>query len=345
MNAEMEILVERTGGVGIITLNRPKAINALTLGMVRAIARALSQWSADDGVKLALIRGAGERGFCAGGDIRAIYDAMPSGDPAPLTFWREEYALNQQIADYSKPIVAVMTGIVMGGGIGLSAHASHRIVTETTTIAMPETSIGFVPDVGASHLLTRSPGESGTRLALTAGRVVAADALFMRLADVHIETARLADLPEILARCGSTDEIDARLKALATPARPGFLAQASSWIDAAFSADTVEEICARLSQSGAPQALEDLTKIRANSPTSLKVSLRALRLGRQFNDLARCLEMEWTLGSHFVRSHDMREGIRAAVIDKDRKPKWSPLRLEDVSQAQVEAYFSDADLD
>ena len=344
MNAEVEILVERKGGVGIITLNRPKAINALTLGMVRAIARVLSEWSADDGVKLALIRGAGERGFCAGGDIRAIYDAMPSGDPAPLTFWREEYALNRQIADYPKPIVAVMTGIVMGGGIGLSAHASHRIVTETTLVAMPETSIGFVPDVGASHLLTRSPGESGTHLALTAGRVGAADALFLRLADVHIETARLADLPQILAQCGSAEEIDAQLKALATPARPGFLAQASGWIDAAYSADSVEEICARLSQAGAPQALEDLTKIRANSPTSLKIALRALRQGRQFNDLARCLAMELTLGSHFLRSHDMREGIRAAVIDKDRKPKWSPLRLEDVSQAQVEAYFSDVDL-
>ena len=312
--------------------------------MVRTITRVLTEWSADDGVKLALIRGAGERGLCAGGDIRAIYDAMPSQDPAPLVFWREEYALNQQIADYPKPIVAVMNGIVMGGGIGLSAHASHRIVTETTGIAMPETGIGFVPDVGASHLLSRSPGESGTHLALTAGRVAAADALFLRLADFHIETARLANLPEILSDCRSSEEIETRLRILATPAERGFLASARSWIDPAYSADTVEEICARLRQSGEPQALEDLAKIRGNSPTSLELALRALRHGRQFDSLARCLAMELTLASHLVRSHDMREGIRAAVIDKDRKPKWSPARLEDVSEADVEAYFSDADL-
>ncbi len=157
MNVEAEVLVEEFDGIGLITLNRPKAINALTLGMVRVIAAALNGWSASDGVRLVLIRGAGERGLCAGGDIRAIYEDMLSGDPRPVGFWREEYVLNQMIADYAKPIVAVMNGIVMGGGIGLSAHASHRIVTETTTIAMPETSIGFLPDVGASYLLSRAP--------------------------------------------------------------------------------------------------------------------------------------------------------------------------------------------
>jgi len=344
MNVEAEVLVEEFDGIGLITLNRPKAINALTLGMVRVIAAALNGWSASDGVRLVLIRGAGERGLCAGGDIRAIYEDMLSGDPRPVGFWREEYVLNQMIADYAKPIVAVMNGIVMGGGIGLSAHASHRIVTETTTIAMPETSIGFLPDVGASYLLSRAPGESGTFLALTADRVAAADALFLDLADFHIEMARLADLPQLLRDCQTAEDIEKPLLALATPPGPGFLEQARSWIDEAFSADSVEEICARLAARGETEALDNLQKIRGNSSTSLKIALRALRKGRAYGKLAPCLAMELTVATHLMRSHDMREGIRAAVIDKDRKPKWSPTRLEDVSDETVEAYFSDSDL-
>ncbi len=341
MNVEAEVLVEEFDGIGLITLNRPKAINALTLGMVRVIAAALNGWSASDGVRLVLIRGAGERGLCAGGDIRAIYEDMLSGDPRPVGFWREEYVLNQMIADYAKPIVAVMNGIVMGGGIGLSAHASHRIVTETTTIAMPETSIGFLPDVGASYLLSRAPGESGTFLALTADRVAAADALFLDLADFHIEMARLADLPQLLRDCQTAEDIEKPLLALATPPGPGFLEQARSWIDEAFSADSVEEICARLAARGETEALDNLQKIRGNSSTSLKIALRALRKGRAYGKLAPCLAMELTVANHLMRSHDMREGIRAAVIDKDRKPNWSPAKLEDVSDAEVEAYFSD----
>ncbi len=344
MNVEAEVLVEEFDGIGLITLNRPKANNALTLGMVRVIAAALNGWSASDGVRLVLIRGAGERGLCAGGDIRAIYEDMLSGDPRPVGFWREEYVLNQMIADYAKPIVAVMNGIVMGGGIGLSAHASHRIVTETTTIAMPETSIGFLPDVGASYLLSRAPGESGTFLALTADRVAAADALFLDLADFHIEMARLADLPQLLRDCQTAEDIEKPLLALATPPGPGFLEQARSWIDEAFSADSVEEICARLAARGETEALDNLQKIRGNSSTSLKIALRALRKGRAYGKLAPCLAMELTVATHLMRSHDMREGIRAAVIDKDRKPKWSPARLEDVSDETVEAYFLDSDL-
>ncbi|WP_294541820.1 enoyl-CoA hydratase/isomerase family protein [uncultured Rhodoblastus sp.] len=343
MNAEAEVLVDVAEGVGFITLNRPKAINALTHGMVRTIASALAAWSADVSVHLVLIRGAGERGFCAGGDIRDIYEAMLAGDPRPAAFWRDEYALNQAIADYSKPVVVVMNGIVMGGGIGLSAHGSHRIVTQTTTIAMPETSIGFLPDVGGSYLLSQAPGEGGTQLALTAGRIGAADALFLGLADVHIENARLADLPRLLSDCRTTEDVASRLRALATPPAPGQLADDRQRIDAAYASDSVEEICARLEAGGEPQSLEDLQKIRGNSPTSLKITLRALRKGRQYGKLAPCLAMELTAATHIMRGHDMREGIRAAVIDKDRKPKWSPARLEDVSEATVDAYFVDSD--
>jgi enoyl-CoA hydratase len=343
MNAEAEVLVEVLAGVGLITLNRPKAINALTHAMVRTVARTLAAWSADSGVRLVLIRGAGERGFCAGGDIRDIYEAMLAGDPRPAAFWRDEYALNQTIADYPKPIVVVMNGIVMGGGIGLSAHGSYRIVSETTAIAMPETSIGFLPDVGGSHLLSQAPGECGTHLALTAGRVGAADALFLGLADVHVENAQLADLPERLRDCRTTEDVAGQIGALATPPAPGVLADDRKRIDAAFSAGSVEEICERLETGGEPQSLEDLQKIRGNSPTSLKITLRALRKGRQYGQLAPCLAMELTVATHIMRGHDMREGIRAAVIDKDRKPKWSPARLEDVSEATVDAYFLDSD--
>lgn len=339
MTSESDLLIECGDGIGRITLNRPKALNALTLEMTRSITRLLAEWSADDAIDLVLLRGAGDRAFCAGGDIREIYNAMLAGDPWPIEFWREEYALNRQIAEYGKPIVAVMHGIVMGGGIGLSAHASHRIVTETTSIAMPETSIGFLPDVGGSYLLSRAPGETGTHLALTAGRVAAADAITLGLADIHLPTERLADLPQALRGCHSAQHVRTKLEQLASPPKPGRLPEARAWIDAAYAADRVEEICVHLAERPEPEAQEALALIRANSPTSLKLALRALRKGRALHDLASCLAMEHNIVSHLTQSADFREGIRAAVIDKDRQPKWSPARLEDVSEAAVEDYF------
>ena len=339
MTSEPDLLIERAGGVGLITLNRPKALNALTFDQTRTLAALLAEWAGDDGIDAVLLRGAGERAFCAGGDIREIYNALVAGDPWPVEFWREEYALNLQIADYRKPIVAVMHGIVMGGGIGISAHAAHRVVTETSSIAMPETSIGFLPDVGASYLLSRAPGETGTHLALTAGRVAAADAMTVGLADVHLATERVAELPEALRGCRTARDARARLQELASPARPGQLPEARPWIDEAYRADSVEEICARLESRPEPPAREALAMIRANSPTALKLALSALRRGRKLPDLAACLAMEHTIVSHLTRRGDFREGIRAAVIDKDRKPKWSPARLEEVSEAAVEDYF------
>ena len=250
-----------------------------------------------------------------------------AADPWPIDYWREEYALNLQIANYQKPIVAVMHGIVMGGGIGVSAHASHRIVTETTSIAMPETSIGFLPDVGGSYLLSRAPGETGTHLALTAGRVAAADAIYTRLADVHIASEDLGHLEHALSGLGDAEEVSDRLEILASPAKPGVLAEARAWIDAAYGADSVEEICARLRAHAEPGAQKALAQIEANSPTSLKLALRALREGRRHKQLAPCLAMELNIVAHLTRSADFIEGIRAAVIDKDRKPKWAPARL------------------
>ncbi len=339
MNSEAELVLAREGGLGRITLNRPKAINALTLGMVRAMAAALDEWRADDAVAAVLIHGAGERGLCAGGDIRAIFDAARAKDPEPIQFWREEYALNLAISRFEKPIVAIMNGIVMGGGIGVSAHASHRVVTETTSIAMPETSIGFIPDVGASCLLPRAPGELGTHLALTAGRVGAADSMLLGLADAHVPGDQLGRLFEALAACRSTGDVAAAIDAVNSKPEPGKLARAQNWIDAAYVADSVEEICARLSARSEPEAAEALASILRNSPTSLKVTLQMLRRGRALGKLDACLDMELKIASHCLFGHDFPEGIRAAVVDKDRKPQWSPSRLDEVGGAMVENYF------
>jgi enoyl-CoA hydratase len=337
--ANSDVLFEIKDGIGLITLNRPDALNALSYPMTLAITATLAAWRDDDAVRVILLRGAGPRAFCAGGDIRHIYEAMLAGESWPVDFWRDEYKLNLLIAEYSKPIVAVMHGFVMGGGIGLSAHASHRIVTESTAIAMPETNIGFLPDVGGSYLLPRAPGETGTHIALTAGRVGAADAIFAHLADVHIAGDRLDALEAELSGARTAQDVEARLQALASPAKPGVLAEAQGWIDAAYSADSVEEIVARLRARPEPEAQKALSQIEANSPTSLKLALRALREGRRFDALAPCLAMELNVVAHLSRSADFPEGVRAAVIDKDRKPKWSPARLEDVTEAAVEDYF------
>ncbi len=339
MSDKAEVLFARVGSVGEILLNRPEAINALTLGMVREMAANLAAWSADDEVKSILIHGAGDRGLCAGGDIRSIYDAARAKNPAPIQFWREEYALNLLIARYPKPIVAIMNGIVMGGGIGVSAHASHRVVTETTSIAMPETSIGFIPDVGASFFLPRAPGELGTHLALTAGRIGAADSILLGLADTHVAGENLAALFKALAESRSAEEVSAALAAQKSEPASGKLAQARAWVDAAYGADSVEEICARLRARPEPEAQAALVAILRNSPTSLKLALRALRRGRALPKLDACLDMELNVASHCLFGHDFPEGIRAAVIDKDRKPRWSPDRLDDVSEAIVESCF------
>jgi enoyl-CoA hydratase len=334
-----EILLDREGRLGLITLNRPKAINALTLNMVRAMTAALKNWAADDAIGAVLIRGAGERGLCAGGDIVSIYNAAKSGDRAPEIFWREEYALNLMIAEYKKPVVAVMHGIVMGGGVGISAHARHRIVTEGSTVAMPEVGIGFIPDVGGTFLLSRAPGELGTHLALTAGRAGPADCLLLGLADFYVPQDRLSDLPDLRA-CESHQQVRAVLAALSAPAGDAPLAQHRAWIDTAYAADSVEEIAANLAKTPDPAAQAALAQLRRHSPVSLKVTLRALRKARALGQLAPCLDMEFSAASACLGSHDFPEGVRAAVIDKDRAPKWSPARLEEVGEAQIARYFA-----
>jgi enoyl-CoA hydratase len=328
------VVVRVEGRAGHITLNRPEALNALTLDMVRLIDAALDRFQGDPAVTTVVIDGAGDRALCAGGDIVSIYEAARSGDPSPRTFWAEEYRLNARIARFPKPVVAVMDGIVMGGGVGLSAHASHRVVTERSAVAMPEVGIGFAPDVGGTWLLARAPGEVGTHLALTAGRVGAADAIFCGLADHHVPSAALDELVRGLR----WDDADTVIGGLASEPAAGRLAAGRSWIDQAYGADTVTAVVERL-RAGGPDAVAAADRIEANSPTAVKVALRALRTARTLASLEAALEMEHRISSTFLDTADFVEGVRAAVIDKDRTPKWDPAALADVADTDVDRFF------
>ncbi|WP_328557600.1 enoyl-CoA hydratase/isomerase family protein [Streptomyces sp. NBC_00358] len=335
--AEESVLVHIDGRAAHLVLNRPKALNALNHAMVRRIDRALAAWEHDPSVETVVITGAGERGLCAGGDIRVVHDDARDGDgTASAAFWRDEYHLNARIARCPKPYVAVMDGIVMGGGVGISAHGSARVVTERSRIAMPETGIGFVPDVGGTHLLALAPGELGTHLALTGASIGAGDALLCGLADHYLPSsslprfvADLADLPvpEALARH-------------ARPAPPGELAERREWIDACYTADTVEEIIQRLLAVGDPAAKETAELLLGKSPTALKVTLVAVRRARRLGSLERVLDQEYRVSCAALSAPDLVEGVRAQIIDKDRDPRWSPATLAEVTDADVERFFA-----
>ncbi len=338
-----DVLLRQEGACGRITLKRPQAMNALTLEMVKVVYQALCDWKSDPKVQFVLLDGAGERGLCAGGDIRALYQHAVTEDlPAAANFFREEYRLNLLIARYPKPYVALMDGIVMGGGIGLSAHGTNRVVTERTAVAMPETSIGFIPDVGGTYLLGNAPDEFGTYVALTGGRIGAADAILCGLADIFVRAERLSELTENLAACATRMEVSACLRAFAETPPAGKLESSRVWIDECFCANSVEEILAALDASSEGDARSAATDIRRNSPTSLKVTLRALRRARQLRDLASCLQQEYSAGMHCIREGDFVEGVRAAVIDKDRKPIWKPNTVADVSVERVDSFFTEA---
>ncbi|WP_411104577.1 enoyl-CoA hydratase/isomerase family protein [Streptomyces sp. cmx-4-9] len=335
-NAAPPVLFEIRGGTGVITLNRPRALNALTHPMVRQMDAALAAWEQDPDVQQVLVRGAGERGLCAGGDIRAIHDDAKAGTTASVAFWYDEYRLNARIARYPKPYVALMDGIVMGGGVGVSAHGSVRIVTERSRVAMPETGIGFVPDVGGTYLLGRAPGGLGTHLALTGAAVGAADAMLCGLADHFVPAERIEEFTEALAGGPATEAV-ARY---AAPPAPGDLAARRPWIDHCYAADSVEEIVDRLLGHGDPAAKETAETILAKSPTALKVTLAALRRAGAPRTLERVLAQEFRVSCRALGRPDLVEGIRAQVVDKDRRPRWSPAELAAVTDAEVERYFA-----
>jgi enoyl-CoA hydratase len=334
-----DVIVRELGTLRRITLNRPKALNAITLGMAETMTTFMRAWAEDPAVGAVMIDGAGDRAFAAGGDIRALYDAAKSGGTLPARFWATEYRLNVLIARYSKPVVAIMDGLVMGGGVGLASHAAHRVVTERSSVAMPEVGIGFFPDVGVAYLLARSPGSVGAHLMLTGERMNAADAIYAKLADVHVDSSELARLPTAFAECRSTAQVRTVLEAMAAQAAPGKLETAQPWIDRCYGAEKVEDIAERLSVSPEDQARAVLDVIGKASPTSLKVTLRNLREAARFERVEQSFQQDYRIALACVAGHDFIEGIRAAIVDKDRNPAWRPARLEDVTEDIVDRHF------
>jgi enoyl-CoA hydratase len=340
--SQPDVVIRREGKAGIIHLNRPKALNALTLGMVRDIASALEQFAADPQIASVIVEGAGDRGLCAGGDIVGLYQSSREGGDLGPVFFREEYIVNAAIASFPKPYVAYMDGIVMGGGVGLGSHGRHRLVTEKTRLAMPETGIGFFPDVGGTWLLSRAPGEVGTFFALTAHHLGAADAIYARLADAMVPQAGWQALRAQLI-AADAPRVPKLIAAASQPPGEAYGATHRAAIDRLFAKDTIEEIVAGLEHDASDFAQAALTSLRDKSPTSLKVTLRLLREARASAGLEECLTREYRASLAVFASDEFREGVRAAVIDKDRKPKWSPARIEDVGEDIVARYFRKRD--
>lgn len=333
--------VETRGHLGLITLNRPAALNALTHEMVIGIRDALRTWAGDDSIRVVAIRGAGDRAFCAGGDIVAMRARVVDGDVvAAAGFFFDEYRLNSLVARYPKPYVALMDGIVLGGGVGVSAHGSHRVVTERTRIGMPETGIGFTPDVGGSWLLSRGPGELGTHLALTGAMVGGADAIAVGLGDVMVGSDRLDELLDALERCTEPDDVDAVLDSLGEEPGEAPLAANSRALDAAYAGDNAAVILDRMRASDDPVVQEAARTLAGRSPTSLAVTLAALRRAARLANLDEALAQEFRVVVRLLDEPDFAEGVRAQLVDKDRQPRWAPPRLDDVDPDRVASFFA-----
>ncbi len=332
---DIDIRVE--GRAGRITLNRPKALNALTHDMVLLMERALIQWREDPAVALVVVDAVGDKAFCAGGDIQLLYDTGRAGDFAyGRRFWADEYRLNALIGAYPKPYVALMDGIVMGGGVGISAHGSHRVVTERTMLAMPECGIGLIPDVGGTWILAHAPGRLGEHLGLTGARVGAADAILTGFADLYAPAGSLPDMVRALAETGDAGAIGG----FAAAPPPGELEERRAIIDEAYDAETAPEIIAALAAAGPEWAARSAQAMRRNCPISVACALELIRTARDLPDLRAALIREYRFSWRCAEQGDFLEGIRAAVIDKDRNPKWSTARLEDLSQATIDAMIA-----
>ncbi|CAN7470287.1 enoyl-CoA hydratase/isomerase family protein [Bosea sp. LjRoot237] len=339
MSDEPDIICETRGSAGFVVLNRPKALNALNLVMVRELAKALGAWEHDPAVTRIVVTGAGEKAFCAGGDIRSLHDLGKAGQyDEMLAFWREEYILNARIQSYPKPYIALVDGIVMGGGVGLSLHGSYRVAGERWLFAMPEVGIGFFPDVGATYALPRLPDHAGTYLALTGDRVGQADALALGLATHAVPSARMAGLAEALT---GSEPVDAVIARFAGDPGPGKLAPERETIAHCFGAATLPDVLGRLDARAAGDAFaaKALATIRAKSPTSVAIAFEQMRRGASLN-LAEAMQLEFRIVSRISRGHDFYEGVRAVVIDKDQAPSWRPQTLEELDPAAVAAYFA-----
>ena len=336
--AASEILFDRRGTAGLVTLNRPQALNAVTLGMVRAFTRQLKEWRDDPSITRVVLTAAGGRAFSAGSDIRALYDAGISGRHAGmLSFYGEEYVLNTMIKHYPNPYVSLIDGIVMGGGVGLSVHGTHRVAGDRFSFAMPEVSIGFFPDVGATWFLPRLPGELGTFCALTGERLNAADGVAASIATHRVASSRFGDLADAL--CNAVP-VDATLAAFAEAGGAGKLDRGA--IDRLFKGDRVEDILRALDGedgTGAAFAKATAATIRSKSPLSLKLALAQVRAGGMLS-FEGCMQTEFRIVSRVIHGHDFYEGVRAVIIDKDNAPRWRPQTLGEVSDAEVARHFA-----
>jgi enoyl-CoA hydratase len=346
MSPDTEILFERRGAAGIVTLNRPKALNAVTHQMVRALATKLGDWARDQAVTRVVITAAGDRAFSAGGDIRALHDLGRAGRHGEaLQFWRDEYMLNTLIKRYPKPYVALIDGIVMGGGVGVSIHGSHRVVGDRFQFAMPEVGIGFFPDVGATWFLPRLPGEVGTYVALTGERLKNADAVPLGIATHYVASPRF---PEVLDALTGTAPVYAALDTFAEKLGIGALVAYRQAIDRLFRDDDVEDILAALNRESVSRspmagwAGATAAAMRGKSPTSLKIALAQLRRGKDWS-FTECMKAEFRIVSRIIRGHDFYEGVRAVIIDKDNLPRWKPDRLGQVLPLDVDGYFAPLD--
>lgn len=348
VSEEEDVLFERIGGAGIITLNRPKALNALNLSMVRKIYPQIAEWEQDPKTTMIIMKAAGQKAFCAGGDIKSITDAAKAGDfSAGETFFREEYQLNYRIATCDVPFIALIDGITMGGGVGLSVHGENRICTERTLFAMPETGIGLFPDVGGSYFLPRLSLHLGMYLALTGFRLKGRDVYKAGVATRMVDSEILPQVEkELIAMANPThQDITDLLRRHHVECETGrdrdylILRDREEDIKKCFIADSVEQIFENLEKDGSEWALEQLTKLKKMSPTSLKVTHRQLTEGSSL-PLNECLEMELRISANMLRGHDFGEGVRAQIVDKDRNPKWQPSTLEEVTDEMLDSYFT-----
>lgn len=338
--ADDEVLIRREGRAGRITLNRPKALNALTYDMVARIWSALNEWSRTSGVEVVVLDGTGERALCAGGDVRSLYDSRTQGSAFARRFWSDEYRLNALISRYAKPFVAIQDGIVMGGGIGLSSHARHRIVTERATLAMPETAIGLIPDVGGTWLLAHAPGALGAYLGLTGTTMSAADAIHARFSDAQVPSRRLDELKRRLCdpAGGSVETIIGELQ---EEAGPSALANLTAEIDAHFSEVSVEAIQQALAGAGTDWAQKTAATLQPRSPKAMVLTFAAIENARLLPSLEHALDVEYRLVTRLFEDGEFPEGVRAQIVEKDRAPKWRPPRLQDIPANLVHDYFAE----
>lgn len=332
----------KDGNLGCILLNRPAALNALTEMMIQKMSIQLHDWALAENIKAVIIRGAGDRAFCAGGDIRKIYDAGKTNDPNIAHFFYNEYCLNYEIKQFPKPYIAFLDGITMGGGVGISVHGSHRVATERFLFAMPETGIGFFPDVGGSYFLPRCTDHTGIYCGLTGARLKAADAIHIGIVDHYINSAKIEEIISALATTSfgnnAKQAVTDILNNFNESISPAPILENSRYIDKCFNGSTVEEILVKLEEQQSAWCNDVIQTLLTKSPTSLKVTLEQLHRGKH-HDFAACMQMEFNLVQHFLTGHDFYEGVRAVIVDKDQKPQWQPDKLDVVTNESVKKYF------